>query len=88
MKHILAPLYFLFTLFGCGGGGVPRGLGQHLLRQFFSLGGSKMELSKNDFFATRAMQNVQISCIEHVLAPLHVFFRPFVVYLHVVGLPS
>ena len=28
-KHVLAPLYVFFTLFGCvaGGGGVPRGLG-------------------------------------------------------------
>ena len=29
VKHVLAPFYVLFTLFGCwGGGGLPRGLGR------------------------------------------------------------
>ena len=27
VKHVLDPLRVFFTLFGCGGGGVPRGLG-------------------------------------------------------------
>ena len=27
VKHVLDPLHVFFTLFGCGGGGVPRGLG-------------------------------------------------------------
>ena len=33
VKHVLAPLYVFFTLFGCGGGagGLPRGLGHNLL---------------------------------------------------------
>ena len=25
VKHVLAPLYVVFTLFGCGGGGAPKG---------------------------------------------------------------
>ena len=34
VKHVLAPLYVFFTLFGCsggGGGGLPKGLGHNLL---------------------------------------------------------
>ena len=34
IKHVLAPLYVFFTLFGCrggGGGGLPKGLGHNLL---------------------------------------------------------
>ena len=38
VKHVLAPLYVFFTLFGAwGGGGLPRGLGHNLLLQFSSL---------------------------------------------------
>ena len=51
VKHVLDPLYVFFTLFGCwGGGGLPRGLRHNLLMQFSSLGNSKMEISKTDFF--------------------------------------
>ena len=25
VKHVLAPFYVFFTLFGCGGGGLPKG---------------------------------------------------------------
>ena len=42
-----------FTFFGYwvpGGGGVPKGLVHNLLMQFFSLGSSKMEVSKTYFF--------------------------------------
>ena len=44
IKHVLAPLYVFFTLFGWGGGGggLPRGLGQNLLMQFSSLGSSRI----------------------------------------------
>ena len=44
VKHVLAPFYVFFTLFGCwgGGGGLPRGLGHNLLMQFSSLGSSRM----------------------------------------------
>ena len=44
VKHVVAPLYVFFTLFGCwgGGGGLPRGLGHNLLVQFSSLGSSRM----------------------------------------------
>ena len=57
-----------------GGGGLPRGLRHNLLMQFPSLGSSKMEFSKTYFFDTLTIQNDQISCIKHVLAPLYVFF--------------
>ena len=45
VKHVLAPLYVFFTLFGCwaggGGGGLPRGLEHNLLMQFSRLSSSK-----------------------------------------------
>ena len=78
VKHILAPLYVFFTLFGCwGGGGLPRGIGHNLLLQFSRLGSSKMEISKTAFFDTLTIQNDQISYVKHVLAPLYVFFTLF-----------
>ena len=78
VKHVLAPLYGVFTLFGCGeGGGLPRGLGHNLLMQFSSLGSSKMDISETEFFDILTIQNDQISCIKHVLAPLYVFFTLF-----------
>ena len=42
--------------------------------QFSSLGNSKMEISKTDFFCILTIQNDQISDVKHVLAPLYVFF--------------
>ena len=42
VKHVLAPLYVFFTLFGWREGGLPRGLGHNLLMQFFSLSSSRM----------------------------------------------
>ena len=62
---------------GGGGGGLPRGLGHNLLMQFSRLGSSKMEISETDFFDTLTIQNDQISYVEHVLAPLSVFFILF-----------
>ena len=43
VKHVLAPLYVFFTLFGFwgGGGGLSRGLGHNLLMQFSRLSSSK-----------------------------------------------
>ena len=32
VKHVLAPLYVFFTLFGCPGGGGGKGLGHNLLK--------------------------------------------------------
>ena len=80
VKHVLAPLYVFFTLFGCwggGAGGLPRGLGHNLLMQFSRLGSSKMQISETDFFDTLTIQNGQISYVKHVLAPLYVFFTLF-----------
>ena len=62
---------------GMGGGGLPRGLGHNLLMQFSSLSSSKMELSEADFFDALTIQNDQISCVRHILAPLYVFFNLF-----------
>ena len=44
VKHVLAPLYVFFTLFGCcgGGWGLPRGLGRNLLMQLSRLSSSRM----------------------------------------------
>ena len=83
VKHVLAPLYVLFTLFVCwggaGGGGLPEGGGggHNLLPQFSGLSNSKMEISETDFSDTLTIQNDQISYVKHVLAPLHVFFTLF-----------
>ena len=79
VKHVLAPFYVFFTLFGCGGGGggLPRGLGHNLLMQFSSLGNSKWEFSETGFSDTLTIQNDQICYVKHVLAPLYVFFTLF-----------
>ena len=42
VKHVLAPLYVFFTLFGWGRGWLPRGLGHNLLMQFSRLSSSRM----------------------------------------------
>ena len=79
-KHVLAPLYVFFTLFGClggGGGGLPRGIGHNLLMQFSRHSSSKVEISKTDFFDTVTIQKDEISYVNHVSAPLYVFFTLF-----------
>ena len=65
----------LFTLFGCLDGG--KGLGHNLLMQFSTLGGSKMAFFKTDFFDVLTIHNDQLSYVNHVLDPLHVFFALF-----------
>ena len=77
VKHVLAPFYVFFTLFGWVGGGLPRGLGHNLLMQFSRLSSSKMEISETDFFDTLTIQNDQISYVKHALAPLYVVFTLF-----------
>ena len=45
-KHVSAPFYVFFTLFGCwAGGGLTRGWGNNLLMQCSRLGSSKMEIT-------------------------------------------
>ena len=48
VKHVLAPFYVFFTLFGCGGGGggLPRGLGRNLLMQFSRPAAQKWQFLK------------------------------------------
>ena len=78
IKHVLAPFYLFFILFGCvEGGWLPRGPGHNLLMQFSSLGSSKMEISETNFFDILTIQNDQVSYIKHVLASLYVFFTLF-----------
>ena len=53
VKHIWGRIYVFSTLFGCwvrGGGGAPKALVHNLLMQFFTLGSSKIEVSKTCFF--------------------------------------
>ena len=70
------PLFVCFSPYlGVGGG--PMGDRAHLLLQFSSLGNSKMEISKTDFFYIMTIHNDQISYVKHVLAPLYVFFTLF-----------
>ena len=45
--------------------------------QFSSLGKSKMEISKTDFFDILIIHNDQMFYVNHVLAPLYVFFTLF-----------
>ena len=47
VKHVLARIHVLFTLFGCWarGGGSPKGLVHNLLVQFFSLDYSKIAVT-------------------------------------------
>ena len=78
VKHVLAPIYVFFTLFGCVGGGGTKGSRAHnLLMQFSGLDSSKMEISETDFFDTLTIQNDQTSYVKHVLAPIYVFFTLF-----------
>ena len=42
--------------------------------QFSTLGGSKVEIFKTDFFDFLTIHNDQISYVNHVLDPLYVFF--------------
>ena len=56
VKHVLDRIYVFFILFGYwvrgGGGGLPRNWYTTCLMQFFTLGSSKMEVSKTYFFDT------------------------------------
>ena len=76
-KHVSDPFCVIFALFGCWGGGHPRGPGHNLLMQFSSLCSSKMEISGTDFFYILTIQNDQILYVKHVFDPLYVFFTLF-----------
>ena len=78
VKHVLDPVCVFFTLFGCGGGGGPRGLGHTAcLCSFQASAAQKWKFSETDFFDTLTIQNDQISYVKHVLDPVHVFFTQF-----------
>ena len=56
VKHVLGPIYVVFTLFGNqvrgggGGGGASRGMVHNLLMQFFTPDSSKIEVFETFFF--------------------------------------
>ena len=52
-------------------------MAHNLHMQFSTLGSSKMEIYKTDFFYILTIQNDEISYVEHVLHPLYVFFVLF-----------
>ena len=58
------PYYVVFTVFGCLDGG--KGLGHNLLMLFSTLGSSKMEIFKTDFFDVWTIHSEQISYVKHV----------------------
>ena len=60
-----------------GGGGAPKGAGHSLFMQLSGLGSSKIEILEAVLFDTVTIQDDQISCIKHILAPLYVFFTLF-----------
>ena len=57
---------------GSGGGGVPKGLVHNLLMQFFTLGGSKIEVSDTFFFDIVTTQNEHPCYVKHVLGRIYV----------------
>ena len=74
---MFSTLFVCFSPYLGVGGGVPSGVGHNLLMQFSSLGGSKKEISKTDFFDTLTIQNDQISYLKQFLAPFYVSFTLF-----------
>ena len=79
VKHVLAPFYVFFTLFGCGGGGgAPKGSRAQLAYAIFPPQQLKNgNFLKLIFFDTLTIQNDQISHVKHVLAPSYAFFTLF-----------
>ena len=69
----------LFTLFGCGGGGRPKGAGPQLAYAVFHP--LQLQLKNgnlpNRFLDILTILNYKISYVEHVLDPLYVFFTLF-----------
>ena len=61
---------------GCGGGS-PKGLVRNLLMQFFTLGGSKIEVSETYFFDILTTLNDHPRYVRHVLGRIYVFFTLF-----------
>ena len=72
VKHVLAPLYVFFTLFGCwGGGGLPRGLGHNLLMQFSRLNSSKKVVSFPSSRCLAEGNRIFFSFPSPILSTLH-----------------
>ena len=56
--------------------------------QFFTPGSSKIEVSETCLFDIVITYNDHPSYVKHALGLIYVFFRPLIVNLHVVRLPS
>ena len=86
VKHVLAPLYVFFTLFGCwGGGGAPKGSRAQPAYAVYQ----PRQLKNGNFqFDILTIQNDQISYVKHVLAPHLCVFHPIWVFWGEGGLPS
>ena len=56
-------------------GGVPKGLVHNLLMQFFTLGTSKIEVSKTYFIDIVTTDNDHPRYVKHVLGHIYVFFH-------------
>ena len=69
--------FTLFRYWVGGGGGSPKGLVRNLLMQFFTLGGSKIEVSESYLFDILTTQNDHLSYVRHVLGRIYVFFTLF-----------
>ena len=70
VKHVLAPSYVFFTLFGYWGRG-----GKGSRAQLADAVYQPRQLKNGNFqFNVLTIQNDQISHVKHVLAPLYVFF--------------
>ena len=73
---------------GGGGGGSPKGLVHNLLMPFFTPGSSKVQVSETYFYDIVTTRYDHPRYAKHVLGCICVFFKPFVMNVHVVRLPS
>ena len=81
VKHVLAPLYVFFTLFGCLGGGLPRGPGHNLLMHFSSFGSSKMEISETwGAIRNRQLYILRMYCKGCISFNFSIFFIIYMTY--------
>ena len=74
VMHVLGRIYVFRTLFGyqVGRGGGSRGLVHNLLKQFFTLSSSKIEVFETSFFHTVITQNDHPRYIKHVSGRMYV----------------
>ena len=69
-------------------GGCPKGLVHNLLLQFFTLGSSKIEVFKTDFFNTVIFCNDHPRYVKHVLGRIYVLVILFWYWVRRAGVPT